>query len=99
MMRRAVIALVPLILFAGCGSREQEAKQHTGAVELTYWPAPNPQEVRLADSLVRLWNARHPGIHVRMQPIPVSQSTEEVLLAAIAGGTTPDVCSNIRVTL
>jgi len=30
-----------------------------------------------------------------MQPIPVSQSTEEVLLAAIAGNTTPDVCSNI----
>jgi multiple sugar transport system substrate-binding protein len=30
-----------------------------------------------------------------MQPIPVSQSTEEVLLAAIAGKTTPDVCSNI----
>src|ERR1035441_7081235 len=38
----------------------------------------------------------HPLIHWRMQPIPVSQSTEEVLLAAIAGKTTPDVCSNIN---
>ncbi len=64
-------------------------------VELTYWPAPNPEEIRLADTLVRAWNVMHPGIHVRMQPIPVSQSTEEVLLAAIAGKTTPDVCSNI----
>jgi len=61
-----------------------------------YWPAPNQQEVRLADTLVRRWNRTHPGIQVRMQPIPVSQSTEEVLLAAIAGKTTPDVCSNIN---
>jgi len=42
-----------------------------------------------------MWNRMHPQIQVRMQPIPVSQSTEEVLLAAIAGKTTPDVCSNI----
>lgn len=66
-----------------------------GFVELTYWPAPNQQEVQLADSLVRKWNRLHPTIRVRMQPIPVSQSTEEVLLAAIAGKTTPDICSNI----
>ncbi len=66
-----------------------------GRVELTYWPAPNAQEVELADSLVATWNALHPEIHIIMQPIPVSQSTEEVLLAAIAGKTTPDVCSNI----
>lgn len=62
---------------------------------MTYWPAPNQQEVQLADSLVRMWNRLHPTVRVRMQPIPVSQSTEEVLLAAIAGKTTPDVCSNI----
>ena len=63
---------------------------------MTYWPAPNAQEVEFADSLVREWNARHPDIHVVMQSIPVNQSTEEVLLAAIAGKTTPDVCSNIN---
>ncbi len=62
---------------------------------MTYWPAPNIQEIQLAESLVTVWNRIHPSVHVRMQPIPVSQSTEEVLLAAIAGHTTPDVCSNI----
>ncbi|MEW6509868.1 MAG: extracellular solute-binding protein [Bacteroidota bacterium] len=66
-----------------------------GEIELTYWPAPNQQEVQLADTLVSLWNLLHPDIRVRMQAIPVSQSTEEVLLAAIAGKTTPDICSNI----
>ncbi len=90
------ITFAAVISLAGC-SRTQSPDQNgsSGVVELTYWPAPNPQEVQLADTLVREWNRLHPDIHVSMQPIPVSQSTEEVLLAAIAGKTTPDVCSNI----
>jgi len=97
--RRFVSALCTvglLIVDAGCS--DHRATQTSGGgpvIELTYWPAPNTQEIQLADSLVRIWNAAHPSIHVRMQPIPVSQSSEEVLLAAIAGKTTPDVCSNI----
>lgn len=88
--------LAALIVAGGCaGESPTPAGEPPRGIELTYWPAPNQQEVQLADTLVRLWNALHPGIHVRMQPIPVSQSTEEVLLAAIAGKTTPDVCSNI----
>jgi multiple sugar transport system substrate-binding protein len=83
------------LLTVGCGKRA--VNEHaSSSVELLYWPAPNPQEVQLADTLVRRWNRLHPDIHVRMQSIPVSQSTEEVLLAAIAGGTTPDICSNIQ---
>jgi multiple sugar transport system substrate-binding protein len=82
------------VLLSGCSREGSEAS--AGRTELVYWPAPNPQEVQLADTLVRRWNRLHPEIRVRMQPIPVSQSTEEVLLAAIAGGTTPDVCSNIQ---
>jgi multiple sugar transport system substrate-binding protein len=92
---RVLILLAPLLFLAGC-AKQVGGSAGAGAIELTYWPAPNPQEVQLADTLVRRWNILHPEIHVRMQPIPVSQSTEEVLLAAIAGGTTPDVCSNIQ---
>jgi multiple sugar transport system substrate-binding protein len=88
-----LVALVPLL--SGCVKQAQQGPA-AGRVELVYWPAPNPQEIQLADTLVRRWNRLHPEILVRMQPIPVSQSTEEVLLAAIAGGTTPDVCSNIQ---
>lgn len=85
------------LVVTGCS--KHRTSEQTGSdkiVELTYWPAPNPQEMQLADTLVREWNHLHPDIHVTMQPIPVSQSTEEVLLAAIAGKTTPDVCSNIQ---
>jgi multiple sugar transport system substrate-binding protein len=87
-----VVALLALI---ACGDERAVSTSRTDGIELTYWPAPNTQEIELADTLVKLWNLTHPAIHVRMQPIPVSQSTEEVLLAAIAGKTTPDVCSNI----
>jgi multiple sugar transport system substrate-binding protein len=89
---------VPLLLLfaAGCGNRTGPSGENNGQpAVLTYWPAPNPQEILLADTLVAKWNRIHPDIRVVMQPIPVSQSTEEVLLASIAGKTTPDICSNI----
>ena len=92
----ALAGIIAVLLISGCGERNGSHNETGGNIELTYWPAPNAQEVEFADSLVREWNARHPGIHVVMQSIPVNQSTEEVLLAAIAGKTTPDVCSNIN---
>ncbi|HUI11358.1 MAG TPA: extracellular solute-binding protein [Bacteroidota bacterium] len=92
--RRGALLCILLVAW-GCGPRPGTGPRAASGIELTYWPAPNPQEIQLADTLVRIWNALHPDIHVAMQPIPVSISTEEVLLAAIAGKTTPDVCSNI----
>ncbi len=95
-MPKSLLSLVILSAFAfSCSQREGASQGAPGTVELTYWPAPNVQEFEVADSVVTEWNQLHPDIHVKMQAIPVSQSTEEVLLAAIAGGTTPDVCSNI----
>ena len=93
--RHLLAAFCALVLCAGCARQDGSGPAGTPGIVLTYWPAPNPQEILLADTLVALWNRLHPGIRVDMQPIPVSISTEEVLLAAIAGKTTPDVCSNI----
>ncbi len=92
--RFAMLALVAgvAIFSAGCQRRSVDRLvQH----KLVYWPSANPQEIELARDLVREWNRLHPEVPVEMQPVPESQSTEEVLLAAIAGHTTPDVCSNI----
>jgi multiple sugar transport system substrate-binding protein len=66
-----------------------------GTIELKYWPAANPIEVDLARRLADAWNARHPDIQVRVQPIPAGRSSEEVLLAAVVGNATPDICSNV----
>src|SRR5205085_7084863 len=66
---------------------------------LTYWPAANPQETKLAILLTDRWNREHPDIQVRVQPLPAGRSTEEVLLAAIVARATPDVCSNVSSAL
>ena len=68
-------------------------------ITLTYWPAANPTEVKVATLLTERWNRDHPDIQVRLQPLPAGRSTEEVLLAAIVARATPDVCSNVSSAL
>ncbi|HDZ11405.1 MAG TPA: extracellular solute-binding protein, partial [Bacteroidetes bacterium] len=88
------VLVISGVLLNGCGSEHQETGKN-GIVHLTYWPSANEYEINLAVLEVAQWNAAHPKIQIKMQPIPSSQSSEEVLLAAIAGKTTPDICSNI----
>jgi multiple sugar transport system substrate-binding protein len=68
-------------------------------ITLTYWPAANPTETRLAMRLTAQWNAENPGVQVRVQPLPAGRSSEEVLLAAIVAKATPDVSSNVSSAL
>jgi len=76
-----------------------ESAPSSGPITLTYWPAANPVEVRLATRLVASWNAEHPDVQVRVQPLPAGRSSEEVLLAAIVARATPDVSSNVSSAL
>jgi multiple sugar transport system substrate-binding protein len=68
-------------------------------ITLTYWPAANPAETRLANRLTEQWNRENPDVQVRVQPLPAGRSTEEVLLAAIVARATPDVSSNVSSAL
>lgn len=86
----AVVSLGLLVALGLAGPVGAKAK-----VELTFWPSSNPQEIEFATRIVKAWNESHPDIQVKMEPLPASRSTEEVLLAAIAAKTTPDVCANI----
>jgi multiple sugar transport system substrate-binding protein len=96
-------------LFTGPGgARVVLRRQEAGLVEsrasddpivLTYWPAANPTEVRLANVLTDQWNRDNPDVQVRVQPLPAGRSTEEVLLAAIVARATPDVSSNVSSAL
>ncbi|HBY19156.1 MAG: Extracellular solute-binding protein family 1 [Marinimicrobia bacterium 46_47] len=98
-MKKILILLVILMGVAGVLSCDRHSSQRryekSGIIQLTYWCSSNQNEINLAQELVDQWNAEHPDIQVILQPIPASQSSEEVLLAAIAGKTTPDICSNI----
>lgn len=68
-------------------------------ITLTYWPAANPTETRVAMQLTAQWNAENPDVQVRVQPLPAGRSSEEVLLAAIVAKATPDVSSNVSSAL
>lgn len=81
------------------GLEIHESSPPGGPITLTYWPAANPTETRLATRLVASWNAEHPDIQVRVQPLPAGRSSEEVLLAAIVAHATPDVSSNVSSAL
>ena len=94
MRTHAILLLLLTFSFLGCRSAEDSARE-AAIVRLIYWPAQNEQERRLAGELVAEWNRDNPNVQVTVQPIPAGQSSEEVLLAAIVAGTTPDVCSNI----
>ncbi|MGQ0640687.1 MAG: extracellular solute-binding protein [Gemmatimonadaceae bacterium] len=81
------------------GAQIQETPSPDSPITLTYWPAANPDETRLAMRLVEQWNAEHEDVKVRVQPLPAGRSSEEVLLAAIVARATPDVSSNVSSAL
>lgn len=62
--------------------------------ELLFWCSNNNQEIKLCTAFTNAWN--HNNVDkVHMQPIPEGQSSEEVILAAVVGKTTPDIYANM----
>ena len=62
--------------------------------ELLFWCSNNNREIKLCTAFTNSWNQNN--IHkVHMQPIPEGQSSEEVILAAVVGKTTPDIYANM----
>ena len=60
------------------------------------WSSNNPPEIALAEWGATGFAKAHPDLPpVHTQPIPEGQSSEEVILAAVVGGTTPDVYANM----
>ncbi len=90
-----IAALAVFLLLGSCRERTPGPEIREKTIRLTYWCASNPRETALARELAEEWNRNNDSIQVDVQPIPASQSSEEVLLAAIAAGTTPDICSNM----
>ncbi len=79
-----------LLLLIGCSSSD-EKKEY----ELLYWSSNNSQEIEFARLVVEQWNREYPEAKVKHQPVPEGRSSEEIILAAVVGGTTPDIYSNM----
>lgn len=79
-----------LILFMNSCSNQNKSKYL-----LTYWSSNNTYEIKYAQLMVAQWNSAHPDKLIKYQPVPEGQSSEEVILAAVVGETTPDIYSNM----
>ena len=82
-----------LLLIFACSNTSDNSSSKV--VRLTYWSANNQHEIDFAKEIVEEWNSTHPNIQIKHQPIPESRSSEEVVLAAVVGKTTPDIYSNM----
>jgi multiple sugar transport system substrate-binding protein len=91
LLRRGLV----LICAAAIGISCRSGNGSSGGPRLVYWSSNNQDEINLAREIVAEWNRLHPGIPVVHQPVPESESSEEVILAAVVGKTTPDIYSNM----
>lgn len=67
-----------------------------GKGELIYWSSNNTEEIQFAKVVVDEWNSAHSiNERIKTQPVPEGQSSEEIILAAVVGKTTPDIYSNM----
>jgi multiple sugar transport system substrate-binding protein len=62
---------------------------------IIYWSSNNTEEIEFAKKMVEKWNKIHADNKIFHQPVPEGQSSEEIILAAVVGNTTPDIYSNM----
>jgi multiple sugar transport system substrate-binding protein len=86
----AVKSVLVLLLLISCGENHLES-----GYKLLYWCSNNPYEIQYADYIVKKWNEENPNEAIKYQPVPEGRSSEEVILAAVVGETTPDIYSNM----
>ena len=88
--RFELLLLCLLSLLLACRGLDQKSNS-----KLIYWSSNNQDEIVFAQEVVTAWNANHQDQPFHTQPVPEGQSSEEVILAAVVGKTTPDVYSNM----
>ena len=83
--------LIMIVFFAIPSCKRGDVKNN----ELLFWCSNNNAEIKLCNDLTVTWNRKNTSPHIHMQPIPEGQSSEEVILAAVVGKTTPDIYANM----
>lgn len=80
---------VVVLLLNSCKSNKDSSDKL-----ITYWSSNNTYEINYAKYITDKWNSGH-KIKIKFQAVPEGQSSEEVILAAVVGETTPDIYSNM----
>jgi len=88
MFSKLVQIVLVIFVFTACSSDKKNNNV------LTYWSSNNLEEINFTRHFAKSWNKTH-SYKVKFQPIPEGQSSEEVLMAAVVGKTTPDIYANM----
>jgi len=83
------VVAIALFLTSSCQTNSEKD------APLLFWCSNNPREINLCTSFTKTWNQANPANAIHIQPIPEGQSSEEVILAAVVGKTTPDIYANM----
>ncbi len=87
--RSIFISCMIAFLITSCSDQ----KQHDNS--LVFWSSTNSQEISFSRKYIDKWNESRTDIRFVFQPVPEGQSSEEVILAAVVGMTTPDIYANM----
>src|SRR5438128_1780524 len=88
-LKRYFYGLIFFFVTISCGNTTVKNK------ELLFWCSNNSPEIKLCNSIKDKWNKEHLEMPIHLQPIPEGQSSEEVILAAVVGKSTPDIYANM----
>ena len=85
-----IIIVVFGYLIISCGNKNPNSND-----TLLYWCSNNTDEIKFAKFVTDKWNKNNPNDQVKYQSVPEGRSSEEIILAAVVGKTTPDIYSNM----
>jgi multiple sugar transport system substrate-binding protein len=88
-MKNILIIVLLSYIFYGCGGNKNSHDQ------ILYWCSNNSDEIEFAKVITDEWNKNNPEKKIKFQPVPEGRSSEEIILAAVVGNTTPDIYSNM----
>lgn len=83
------VSVLSFCCLASCRANRKE--DHS----FIFWSSSNTAEIIFSKQYVDRWNQNHPDQYFTFQPVPEGQSSEEVILAAVVGKTTPDIYANM----
>ncbi len=89
MNKRQILYLLLFLVLSACSRKTRDD------APITYWSSNNSGEIDFASDRVTEWNKANPDQQVFFQPVPEGQSSEEIVLAAVVGKTTPDIYANM----
>ena len=85
-----IIVVLLTYLLNSCSSSNKDSRD-----EILYWCSNNNDEIKFAKLSTDEWNKNNPNDQVKYQAVPEGRSSEEIILAAVVGNTTPDIYSNM----